>query len=523
MPTNRTYRMLSFLIGLLLITVTPMQADNYDEKDGLDRLIRLPRSKETVYQSLGKVSERSGYLFIYDSDIINNEQIVKITAGKYTVREAIYLITGDKSLNLRIIGNHILISRPEEKEAEAKTASALPDTVPYFTLEGILRDKYTNDPIPYATVGISNASIGNITNQEGQFRLRLPDSLRRSEIYFSHVGYQTYKTESTLLAGRYSMLSLEPKVIPIQEVVVRIVNPMRLLRELQEKKKQNYAQEPVYLTSFYREGIQRKNKFVSLTEAVFKIYKSSYTNLSGSDQVKLLKMRRISSNQEKDTIVAKMKSGINASLQLDIMKYVPDFMEPETDVNYPYTYAHSDITVIDGRMANVISFEQRHFITSPLFKGNLYIDSENSALLRAEFELNPNYVKDAAEMLVERISRRLKITPQKVVYTISYKPWNGTYYISHVRGDLHFKVKKKRQLFGSTPLHVWFEMVTCKTETNNVSRFGRKEVLSTRTIFSETKFNYDESFWGNFNVIPPEEKLNEALGKISSKIEETGY
>ena len=234
-------------------------------------------------------------------------------------------------------------------------------------------------------------------------------------------------------------------------------------------------------------------------------------------------MRRITNKQEKDTIIAKMKSGINASIQLDIMKDAPDFLLPESDVNYPYVYAHSDITVIDGRMANVISFEQRDFINSPLLKGNLYIDSENSALSRAEFEIHPKYVKNAAGMLVEKKSRNLKIIPQKVIYTVSYKPWNGTYHISHVRGDLHFKVKKKKQLFGSSPLHVWFEMVTCKTDTFNVSRFGRKETLSTRTVFSETKFNYDEGFWGNFNVIPPEEKLNEAISKISSKIEETGY
>ena len=64
-----------------------------------------------------------------------------------------------------------------------------------------------------------------------------------------------------------------------------------------------------------------------------------------------------------------MKSGINASIQLDIMKDAPDFLLPESDVNYPYVYAHSDITVIDGRMANVISFEQRDFINSPLLKG----------------------------------------------------------------------------------------------------------------------------------------------------------
>lgn len=525
MKLSATYRLLLILIGMLLMTASPLQADDKGDKDVLERLIQIPRSKETVYQLLGKVSERSGYLFIYDSKIIDNEQVVKIPGGKYTIKEAIYHIIGNRDLDLRVIGNHILISRPVEPQPVKEALQpALPDTVSYFTLEGILRDKYTNEPIPFATVSVSDdGSIGNVTNQGGEFRLRLPDSLRLSQINFSHVGYLPYAIESSLLAERYSMLTLEPKVIPIQEVVIRIVNPLRLLREMQEHKSLNYSQEPVYQTTFYREGIERKNKFVSLTEAVFKIYKSAYTNRPVTDQVKLLKMRRITNKQEKDTIIAKMKSGINASIQLDIMKDAPDFLLPESDVNYPYVYAHSDITVIDDRMANVISFEQRDFINSPLLKGNLYIDSENSALLRAEFEIHPKYVKNAAGMLVEKKSRNLKIIPQKVIYTVSYKPWNGTYHISHVRGDLHFKVKKKKQLFGSSPLHVWFEMVTCKTDTFNVSRFGRKETLSTRTVFSETKFNYDEGFWGNFNVIPPEEKLNEAIGKISSKIEETGY
>ena len=79
----------------------------------------------------------------------------------------------------------------------------------------------------------------------------------------------------------------------------------------------------------------------------------------------------------------------------------------------------------------------------------------------------------------------------------------------------------QKQLFGTFPLHTWFEMVTCKIDTNRVNRFARSEALPTRTVFAETRFAYDEKFWGNFNVIPPEERLNEAIGKISSKIEET--
>ena len=156
-------------------------------------------------------------------------------------------------------------------------------------------------------------------------------------------------------------------------------------------------------------------------------------------------------------------------------------------------YASSDIAVIDDRLVHVIYFEQKENINSALYRGELYIDTENNALLRAHFEINPKYIKQA----------------------------NGQYYINHVRSDLFFRIKKRKQLFGTFPLHTWFEMVTCKIDTNQVSRFTRSEALPTRTIFAETRFAYDEKFWGNFNVIPPEEKLNEAIGKISSKIEET--
>lgn len=257
-----------------------------------------------------------------------------------------------------------------------------------------------------------------------------------------------------------------------------------------------------------------------MTEAVFKVYKSAYKHNPAPDQVKLLKMRRIISQQEKDTLIARMKSGINASLNLDLIKELPDFLLTDEKAE-PYMYASTDITVIDDRLAHVVYFEQKENINSALYRGELYIDTENNALLRAHFEINPKHIKQATGMLVEKKSRNLKITPQKVTYTVTYKPYNGQYYINHVRGDLFFKIKKRKQLFGTFPLHTWFEMVTCKIDTNQVSRFARSEALPTRTIFAETQFAYDEKFWGNFNVIPPEEKLNEAIGKISSKIEET--
>ena len=66
-------------------------------------------------------------------------------------------------------------------------------------------------------------------------------------------------------------------------------------------------------------------------------------------------------------------------------------------------------------------------------------------------------------------------------------------YIHHIRGDLSFRVKRRRLLSGSLHMQIWFEMITCKVDTEQVTAFPRAERLPTRTIFSDMNFRYVKS------------------------------
>ena len=44
--------------------------------------------------------------------------------------------------------------------------------------------------------------MGIVTNQEGEFRLSLPDSLQNDSVVFSHIGYVSQTLEVSVLAGR---------------------------------------------------------------------------------------------------------------------------------------------------------------------------------------------------------------------------------------------------------------------------------------------------------------------------------
>ena len=87
MDDFRTLRQLVVGWLLLLVALIPMNAQNGNV---LGQVIRLPKSKGNIYQLLGLVTERSGYLFIYDSKIIDNEQTTSIKGGLIILRKGGY-------------------------------------------------------------------------------------------------------------------------------------------------------------------------------------------------------------------------------------------------------------------------------------------------------------------------------------------------------------------------------------------------------------------------------------------------
>lgn len=204
----KQHRFPVILLGLLFI-IGNMKADGGDV---LERVIRLPRMKGTVYALLGKVSEQSGYLFVYDSKVVNNDAVVKTKGQKCTVRQAIYEIIGNKALELKVIGQHILILPPAERVVRTEKPPVVIQLA-FSTITGVLRDKETGEPVPNASVIIQGTSIGNVSNKDGEFRLHLPDSLKSSNLSFSHLGYMAQSIEAATLVGRDNVLNLEPKVV----------------------------------------------------------------------------------------------------------------------------------------------------------------------------------------------------------------------------------------------------------------------------------------------------------------------
>ena len=499
----------------LLLACFPLRAQSDDLPE---QSIQLPNRRGTTYEILNLISDLSGYMFMYDSKMINSNRSVRVRSGLYSMNDAILQATGDKEIRAKVFGKHILLYKKTDDAAPDRDILPPAQTSVYITLEGAVKERESGDPVAYCTVSIAEMGIGTVTNQNGQYRLKVPDSLQNASIHFSHLGYQAQFVPVSLLAESKADVYLDTRYIPLEAVIIRLVNPQKLIKDMLDARTRNYANEPYYLTTFYREGVNRKRGIANITEAVFRMYKTGFGSLQ-TDQVKMVKMRTISNQQLNDTLTMKMKAGVDACLMLDIIKNTPDFLILNDENMFHYTKIAMAVT--NERLAHVVAFEQKPGIIGPLYKGELYIDEENFALLRARFQIHPEYISQAQSMLVVKQSKNVEISPQEASYTVTYQHWNGKYYVNYTRGDLIFKIKKKKFLAGASTIHTWFEMATCNIDTLNAKRFPVRESQPTRNILSETNYVYDADFWEDFNIIMPEEQLTEAIMRINSKIEES--
>ena len=79
-------------------------------------------------------------------------------------------------------------------------------------IQGLVYDKYTNNPLPYANVFLQQTKYGTNTNEKGEFIFKeLSPGLYNLEISF--IGYKTqvlYEIETNNLINNYLKIELEP-------------------------------------------------------------------------------------------------------------------------------------------------------------------------------------------------------------------------------------------------------------------------------------------------------------------------
>ena len=244
------------------------------------------------------------------------------------------------------------------------------------------------------------------------------------------------------------------------------------------------------------------------------IYKP-YNKFFQSPKIKILKSRKSTDVNRKDSITLKLKAGMEAVLLLDpIHENLSFFTRSAFD---QYNFSVVNISHYDGHNTYVIEFSPARESEMTLYTGKLYIDVRTMALVRAEFHLDRENLDKIASSLIIKKKWDIHVNPQSVDYYVSYRRIRDKYFLSQIRGDLNFKVRRKNQLFADR-FTVTFNMLASNVDTTNVSKFEPGDVFKPHQVFIEQITDYDPAFWGAYNYIKPEEPLEETVNRLGSKI-----
>jgi len=356
---------------------------------------------------------------------------------------------------------------------------------------------------------LPGANISTITNSDGVFILKIPLYVSFTHLEIKHIGYSTLTIKAEdidLNKQNRFILTAEPgkdATVPLP--------PDELIGRALENIKQNYAASQAAKVAFYREQIKKKRKNRALTEVVLDINKASYSSMS-PDLVRLYRGRKITDYKPADTLLFKFKGGIIGLMSMDIAKQRELFFNQELKEEYKYKF--EGMTHFDGRPHYIISFNESSDAGNMLYRGKIYLDSENYAVTRVAFNLNVDNFPDATQFFVREQPKGVKIDIAEAAYQIDFRNSDNGYTFHHGQLEIKYRCKWDKKAIRSTYTIAAELIVTNEVEQHLVVRDNLIQVHAGDILVEKIEDFESKGFWGAYNIIEPDGAIEKAKSKL---------
>ena len=390
------------------------------------------------------------------------------------------------------------------------------DTSQFFEYKGVVLNSKSNKPLEFASVVVNNSNISTISNIDGEFLLKVPKDLLSNSVTITYLGFKNRIIAFKDFTSERMKIKMEESFEKLPDVNLVSKDAYWIIKKVMGNRQKNYFDYPIIMKAFYRESIKKRRTYASLSESVVDIYKQPYKS-SVRDYVKLNKARKSTDYRKIDTLIIKLQGGPYNNLNMDMIKN--ENLLFTDDIFEIYDFSFDKVISLNNNPVSVIDFVQKSSIVEPFYRGKLYIDSQNFALVKAVFSLNLENLKRASKYFVKKKPPNADVIPTRTQYIIDYRIRNGKWYYGYSRIELSFKIDWNKKLFNSL-YHIIIEMAITDWEQNiqNLS-LKRNERLKRNVILNERASGFSNpEFWGEFNVIEPDKSIDNAIKKIQKNL-----
>jgi hypothetical protein len=360
----------------------------------------------------------------------------------------------------------------------------------YITVSGTVTDKETNEPLGSASVFISGEGMGTITNDLGQFELKVPDKFMSDTLIVSFLGYKKHHSPISQLKEHENVkVTLIPEATVLDAVSVAATrsDANQIIAKAIAAIKINYPSDPFIAEGFYRNVLRQDQRFVALSEAALRVYDKSF-------------QRKLNHGITEDVIVIEARNTINYAdpLVYGVRKQneIMDLLD-NNPVHYPrgllnakyFKYAIDSVFQMGENVVYVIAtIPMNHliYVADESFAIIKTVEriSETDTLKRPEFNLNDS-------LIVRRMVYFEAVS--------EFQEYNGKWYVKYSSETDAFEILNKRSRKRKFLVDSYKEFVVTNLIDSNVSPFSKKETYDFKNDVTDKEYN--AAFWEKYSTI----------------------
>lgn len=385
-----------------------------------------------------------------------------------------------------------------------------------ITLKGIVLDKQTDEPLPFATITIAQSQISVVTNEMGEFKFHIPEGSENSIVQISYLGYKTIKIKANeIKPGEQATFRMESQEQQLREVEIKEKKSKTPAEDIVARAirniKKNYPRDKTLYYGYYRDYISPvwTVSYQNLLEAALEIEDRGfqYNDLQRT-KIKLEQLRYnpaisvdSSFNQAYDGENKYIPdANINGANELALLKahdpirnhkintfsYVHVF-----DFNFirNHRFYYESITEEDSAIVYGIRFEcnARGFYTISEYKviGHIFIRSDNYAILKFNYSVTCNTPSYAGKFFDLKLE---------------YKNYNDQYYLNYLSLMNYFVLKNNTTAnHVNKPYFQYRELFINKIVNEPFESLQSKEAINKKASLLTNKVPEIKGFWDNYN------------------------
>ena len=396
-------------------------------------------------------------------------------------------------------------------------------------IEGLVVDANSDEPLPFAAVGVKGTYYGTATNSEGRFVISIPGNLRDSILFCTYMGYKDFELSIGEI-DRKMRIEMKLATFTLDEIEIRPWEPWDYIWNAMQKIRDNYPQDAYMSTGYYSEYMSENDVFLKFTEGVVETYNPAYGDDIKS-QSKVLKARRgedlgslqfmrekLDKKFEKEKRKAEKKGEeweeedsideeiISASfggpeevLSSDPLRDTASFLDIAHKKKYKYFI--DGYSRFNGEQVIIIGFTSRGKYEHQRQNGKIFISLENDAIMSIEYN---------SEVVIPAIAKPilfvmgLGIENPELYATIHYKPIGNHWYLNNfsIAGGAKLTKKKMFKKNERSQFDIEMALIINKFDFDRVQEIPEDERIDNDKPLEE-QVDPDPIFWKTYKVVRP--------------------